>query len=150
MQHAWTGYRDLEVPLQVVEPEKQIQMDKTKLKGLPRLKAALYNSLNGLKDVWKNEEAFRIEAVAFFFSIPIAFWLGSTAFKVSVLCAVVLLILIVEVLNTAVEAVVDRIGPERHELSRIAKDLGSLAVLLASILAGLVWSAALLERLACQ
>lgn len=123
-------------------------MNKTPLKGLPRLKAAWYNSVIGLKDVWKNEEAFRIESIVFMFSIPTAIWLGDTPFKISILCAVVLLILIVEVLNTAVEAVVDRIGPERHELSRIAKDLGSLAVLLASVLAGLVWTAALWERLA--
>ena len=123
-------------------------MEQTPLKGLPRLKAAWFNSMNGLKDVWTNEEAFRIEAVAFFVSIPFAFWLGQTPFQISILCAVVLLILIVEVLNTAVEAVVDRIGPERHELSRIAKDLGSLSVLLASVLAGLVWLAVLLERLA--
>ena len=122
-------------------------MNKPPLNGLPRLKAAWYNSLNGLNDVWKNEEAFRIEAVAFLFSIPLAFWLGDTPFKISILCAVVLLVLVVEVLNTAIEAVVDRIGPERHELSRIAKDLGSLAVLQVSLLAGLVWFAALWEHL---
>lgn len=121
-------------------------MHKTPLKGLPRLVAAWHNSLNGLKDIWRSEEAFRIEAVLFVFCIPIAFWIGETAFHISVLCAVVLLILIVEVLNTAVEAVVDRIGMEHHELSRIAKDLGSLAVLLAALLAGMVWIAAVFDR----
>ncbi len=121
-------------------------MNKTPLKGWPRLKAAWFNSVNGLGDVWRNEEAFRIEAIAFLASIPFAIWIGETPFRISILLGSVLLILIVEVLNTAVEAVVDRIGPERHELSRIAKDLGSLAVLLASLLAGIIWIAAAYER----
>lgn len=127
--------------------EKRLnEMEKTRLKGLPRLKAAWFNSLNGLRDVWKNEEAFRIETAALVASIPFAVWLGETAFSVAILCGAVLLILIVEVLNTAVEAVVDRIGPEHHELSRIAKDLGSLAVVMASMLAGMIWLAALFDR----
>jgi diacylglycerol kinase (ATP) len=121
-------------------------MEKARLTGFPRLKAAWFNSLNGLKDVWKTEEAFRIEAAALIASVPFAYWLGETVFNAAILCGVVLLILIVEVLNTAVEAVVDRIGPERHELSRIAKDLGSLAVVMASVLAGIIWLAALYDR----
>ncbi|MEO0750686.1 MAG: diacylglycerol kinase [Pseudomonadota bacterium] len=123
-------------------------MEETHLKGFSCLKAAWFNSTNGPKDVWKNEEAFRIEAVAFFVSIPFAVWLGETPFQISVLCAVVLLTLFAEVQNNTVEAVVDRIGPERHELSRITKELRSLSVLLASVLTGLVWLAVLLKRVA--
>lgn len=123
-------------------------MQNTPLKGWPRLKAAWHNSIAGLKDIWKSEEAFRIEALLFLFSIPFAVWLGDTALQFCLLIGAIMLILIVEVLNTAVESVVDRIGFERHELSRIAKDLGSLAVLLASLLAGLVWLSVLYDRIA--
>ncbi len=128
--------------------QESIHVEKTPLRGLPRLKAAWFNSLNGLRDVWVSEEAFRLETVLLIVSIPLAIYLGETAFQSSILCATILLILIVEVLNTAVEVVVDRIGPEHHELSRIAKDLGSLAVLLASLPAALVWGAVIYERIA--
>lgn len=122
-------------------------METTPLKGFARFRAAWQNSLNGLADMWRSEEAFRLEAKIFIVSIPVAFWLGETVFEVSILCGVVFIILIVEVLNTAIEAVVDRIGSERHELSRIAKDLGSLAVVMAAILAGSVWIALIADRL---
>ncbi len=118
------------------------------LRGLARLRAALRNSLAGLRDIWRGEEAFRIEAVIFALSIPAAIWLGESALSVAALIVSVLMLLIVEILNSAIEAVVDRIGPERHELSRIAKDLGSLAVLLAALAAGLIWLAVLWDRIA--
>ena len=118
------------------------------LRGLTRLRAALRNSLAGLRDIWRGEEAFRIEAVIFALSIPAAIWLGESALSVAALIVSVLMLLIVEILNSAIEAVVDRIGPERHELSRIAKDLGSLAVLLAALAAGLIWLAVLWDRIA--
>ena len=116
------------------------------LKGIPRLIAAYRNSCAGFRDVWRGEEAFRIEFTLFVLSIPAAFWVADDAFKAALLIASVLLLVIIEVLNSAIEAVVDRIGPERHDLSRLAKDLGSLAVLLATILAGLLWLAALYEK----
>ena len=81
-------------------------------------------------------------------SIPAAFWVGDDAFTIALLIASVLMLVIVEVLNSAIEAVVDRIGPERHDLSRMAKDLGSLAVLLATIIPGLLWLAALYQKFA--
>ena len=118
------------------------------LRGVARLRAAFRNSLAGLRDIWRGEEAFRIEAVILVPSIPAAFWLGESALSVAALIVSVLMLLIVEILNSAIEAVVDRIGPERHELSRIAKDLGSLAVLLTALAAGLIWLAALWDRLA--
>ena len=114
------------------------------LKGWDRLVAAAHNSKAGFQDVWKGDEAFRIEIIVLLISIPVAFWVAPNLFATAVLIAAVLLVVIVEVLNSAIEAVVDRIGPERHELSRMAKDLGSLAVLLATILAGILWTAMLI------
>ena len=99
-------------------------------------------------DVWKRTRVERIEAVVFVLCVPAAFWLGESALAVAALIVSVLFLLIVEILNSAIEAVVDRIGPERHELSRIAKDLGSLAVLLATLAAGAIWLAALWDRFA--
>lgn len=112
------------------------------LKGTARLIAAWRNSRAGLRDIWQHEEAFRLEAVVWLISVPLAFVIAD-GFRASVLIAAGLLLLIVEVLNSAIEAVVDRIGPERHELSRMAKDLGSLAVLLATVLVGVLWLGAL-------
>ena len=112
------------------------------LKGLARLKAAYRNSCNGFRDAWTGEEAVRLECMAFLVSIPAAVWIAPDLFTAALLIGSVLFILIVEILNSAIENVVDRIGPERHELSRKAKDMGSLAVLLAALLAGLLWIAA--------
>ena len=108
-----------------------------------RLIAAFGHSLDGLRDIWRGEEAFRIEAICLAASLPVAAWLGETPFHAATLIGSVLLIMIVEVLNSAIESTVDRIGPERHDLSRRAKDLGSLSVLLAVLLALLLWLAAL-------
>lgn len=112
------------------------------LKGAPRLVAAWRNSRAGFRDIWRGEEAFRIEMALWVMSMPVALWLTRDVFAAAVLIAAGLLLLIVEVLNSAIEAVVDRIGTERHDLSRMAKDLGSLAVLMASALLALVWGAA--------
>lgn len=122
-------------------------MAKQPLKGTARLRAAFMNSIQGARDIWNGEEAFRLEVGLLIISVPLAIWLGDDLFQTAVLIAVVLLLLIVEILNSAIEAVVDRIGSERHELSRMAKDFGSLAVLIAAALAGLVWIGALLDRL---
>ena len=117
------------------------------LTGIARLNAALKNSSQGVRDIWRGEEAFRLEVIALIVSLPFAIWLGDTAFQTALLIGVILLLLITEIVNSAIEAVVDRIGPERHELSRIAKDLGSLAVLVATVLVALLWGAALWDRL---
>ncbi|MEM9426620.1 MAG: diacylglycerol kinase [Pseudomonadota bacterium] len=116
------------------------------LKGIARLRAAYVNSMQGARDIWRGEEAFRLEVVLLVISIPLAVWLGEGFFQTAILIGVVMVLLIVEILNSAIEAVVDRIGPERHELSRVAKDLGSLAVLIACVLVGIVWLGALLDR----
>ena len=113
------------------------------LRGFARLSAAWRNSRAGLRDIWRGEEAFRIELICWLVSTPLAFFIADTVFHAAILIAAGLLLMIVEVLNSAIEAVVDRIGPERHDLSRMAKDLGSLAVLGATLLLGLLWLAAL-------
>ena len=113
------------------------------LKGAARVAAAWRNSRAGFTDIWREEEAFRIELVMFIVSIPVAVLITDTALHAALLIAVGLFLLVVEVLNSAIEAVVDRIGPERHELSRKAKDLGSLAVLPSTLLLAVVWLAAL-------
>lgn len=109
------------------------------LKGVARLSAAYRNSKAGFHDIWRTDEAFRQECIVFLISIPFALWISSTLLGAALLVGSLLFVIIIEVLNSAIETVVDRIGTERHELSRIAKDLGSLAVLLSCGLAGLLW-----------
>lgn len=113
--------------------------------GLSRILHAGGYSLAGLKAGW-NETAFRQEALLAMVMIPAAFWVGRHWLEVSMLIATVVLVMITELLNTAVEKTVDRIGPEWHALSKLAKDLGSAAVLLALLLCGGVWLAALYSR----
>ncbi len=115
------------------------------LKGVARLVAAWRNSMAGLRDGWREEEAVRMEIILLILSVPAAFWLAPDIFTAALLVASVLLILIVEFLNSAIENVVDRIGPERHENSRKAKDMGSLAVLLTALLSALLWAATLYQ-----
>jgi diacylglycerol kinase (ATP) len=119
-----------------------------KLKGVRRLYAALLNSLAGGRDIWRTEEAFRIEVALLVLSVPAATWITTDLFERAILIGAVLGIMLAEVINSAIEATVDRIGPERHEKSRIAKDLGSLAVLIAAAIAAILWGAAAFERFA--
>ncbi|AVP57773.1 diacylglycerol kinase [Pulveribacter suum] len=115
--------------------------------GLVRLLHAGRHSLRGLADGW-GEKAFRLEACLAAVLLPLACWLGQGDWvKTALLCATALLVLIVELLNSGIEAVVDRIGPEWHELSRRAKDMGSAAVLLSLLLCGGAFAAALFERM---
>src|SRR5258708_13354314 len=101
--------------------------------GLTRVWHAAGYSLSGLRAGW-NEKAFRQEALAAIVLIPAAFWLGSSWIEVALLAGTVLLVLIVELLNSGIESVVDRISPERHVLSQQAKDTGSAAAMLAPLL----------------
>ena len=93
----------------------------------------------GLKSAWKNELAFRGELVVVAIMFPLGIWLGRSGVERALLIASILLILLTELLNSALEAVVDRIGPERHELSKRAKDMGSAAVFISMVTAALVW-----------
>ncbi len=103
-------------------------------------------SMAGIKAAWKNEQAFRWEAAIVLLMMPVGFWLGRTAVEWALLIASSMSILITELLNSAVEAVVDRIGPERHELSKRAKDLGSAAAFISMITAAVVWGLIAYER----
>ena len=114
-------------------------MNKPNGSGLSRIAKAGICSLQGLKAVYKNEAAFRQELLGFVIFAPLAFWLGDTPLGISLMLAALVLVLLVEVLNSAIEAIVDRIGLEQHELSGRAKDMGSLAVTLAIIIGGIVW-----------
>jgi diacylglycerol kinase (ATP) len=96
-------------------------------------------SLAGLKAAWRNELAFRQEVLALILIAPAALWLGKTGLERALLLGVWLLVLIVELINSSLEAAVDRIGLDAHELSGRAKDLGSAAVLCALVLAAVVW-----------
>lgn len=112
--------------------------------GVRRLFRAGINSVNGLRGAWKSEEAVRLEVLLIAVAIPAAFWLAGDAVERALLVASVVLVLLVELLNTAIEYTVDRIGPEHHELSGMAKDIGSAAVLVSLLLAVFVWLSILL------
>jgi diacylglycerol kinase (ATP) len=113
--------------------------------GLTRLIHALGYSISGLK-VGIQEPAFQQEVIAAVILIPAAFWVGQTWLESAFLISVVVLMMIVELLNTGIERSIDRIGPEWHELSKTAKDLGSAAVLLSLLLCAGVWIAALYSK----
>ncbi|WP_019212314.1 diacylglycerol kinase [Yersinia massiliensis] len=109
------------------------------LTGLTRIYKAAGYSAKGLIATWHNEAAFRQEAVVALVAIILAFWLDLDAVARILLIGSVVLVIIIEVINSAIEAVVDRIGSEFHELSGRAKDMGSAAVFLAVLLAVFVW-----------
>lgn len=113
--------------------------------GLHRLWHATEYSLQGLRTAW-GETAFRQEAIAALVLVPAAFWLGRGWVEIALLAGTVVLLMVVELLNTGIEAAIDRIGPEWHELSKRAKDMGSAAVLLSLLLCAGVWGAALYQR----
>lgn len=114
-------------------------------RGLSRLWHAFGYSLAGLRAGWQ-ETAFRQEAIAAIVLVPLAFVVGRTWTEISLLSGTVLLVMMVELLNTGVESAIDRIGPEWHELSKRAKDMGSAAVLLSLLLCGGTWIAAIISR----
>lgn len=108
-------------------------------KGLKRFVNAIFFSFAGFKATWVHEEAFRQEVLAFIMAVPLAFWLTDNNIERVLLIASVVLVMVVELLNSAVEAVVDRIGVEYHELAGRAKDIGSAAVMLTIMLALATW-----------
>ncbi|MDX1443584.1 MAG: diacylglycerol kinase [Gammaproteobacteria bacterium] len=117
-------------------------MDNTK--GIPRLVRAMKATLAGLKWAAKNEEAVQLELFGLLFFIPLGLWLGDNGVERALLVGSVFLVLLVEIINTGIEAAIDRIGPERHELSGVAKDLGSAAVFIALVMAAITWALLLL------
>ena len=113
--------------------------------GLNRIWHATGYSIAGLRAGW-NEKAFRQEALAAFVLVPLSFWLGHGWVEVALLAGSVVIVMIVELLDTGIETAIDRIGPEWHDLSKRAKDMGSAAVLLSLLLCIGIWSAAILQR----
>ncbi len=113
--------------------------------GLKRLVLAFGYSSQGFKAGW-GEPAFRQEALTALMLLPLALWLGNTWLEQAVLVGAVVAVMVVELLNTAIEAAIDRVGPEWHDLSKKAKDLGSAAVLMSLVFCALVWTAALWHK----
>jgi diacylglycerol kinase (ATP) len=114
--------------------------------GLRRIFSAFFYSIDGFKAAWKNEHAFRQELLLVIVGIAIALALPVSAFEKLMLIVVLLLVLVVELINSAIEAVVDRISLDRHELSKNAKDFGSAAVLLTLLIALATWVVVLFNR----
>ena len=115
-------------------------------KGWRRVVRAAGHSWAGLQAAWRHESAFRQESVLFALLLPLGLWLGQNWLERAALIGVAALVLIVELLNSAVENAIDRISLDQHELSKRAKDLGSAAVLVSLLLCGGVWTAALWAR----
>lgn len=116
-------------------------------RGLNRVTHAFGYSLAGLKAGW-HETAFRQEAILAVLMLPAAFWLGQGWLETAALAGTVVLVMVVELLNTGIESAIDRIGPEWHDLSKRAKDMGSAAVLLSLLLCAGTWGGALWTRFA--
>jgi diacylglycerol kinase (ATP) len=119
--------------------------ERVKPTGLTRLLRAFGNSFRGFIGAFREEAAFRQELALATVVIPGGLWLGQTGVERALLVAPMLLILIVELLNSAVEAAIDRIGTEHNELSGLAKDIGSAAVFAAFILLGSMWLLVLMD-----
>jgi diacylglycerol kinase (ATP) len=115
--------------------------------GVQRLINATRYSLEGLAAAARHEAAFRQELLLAAVLVPLGLWLGNDGVERALLVGSVLMVLVVELLNSAVEAVVDRASPEHHELAKRAKDYGSAAVMIALAVTGLVWVLLLLPRL---
>ena len=123
-------------------------MGKPGITGIRRILNAAVYSAQGFAHAWRHEAAFRQEVALTVVLTPIALWLGRSPVERAMLIGVCLLVLIVEFLNSAVEAAIDRFGGEQHELSGRAKDLGSAAVMMSLILLALVWGSVVYERFA--
>ncbi|MEJ2529891.1 MAG: diacylglycerol kinase [Gammaproteobacteria bacterium] len=114
--------------------------------GLQRIINAWGYSMAGFRACFKHEEALRQETYALVFLIPLGLWIGDTGVERALLVASLLQVPLVELLNSAIEAVVDRFGGEHHKLSGRAKDIGSAAVFLSIVLATVVWVLVLSPR----
>ena len=121
-------------------------IDRYKPRGATRLVRAVGASWRGLRGAFREEAAFRQELGFAALVIPLGLWLGHTGVERALLVGPVLLILVVELINSAIEATVDRIGFERHALAGLAKDIGSAAVFMSFVLFGAVWLLVLLGR----
>lgn len=114
--------------------------------GIARIVKATGYTWAGLMAAWRQEAAFRQETMLLLTMIFAAPWIGRTIPEQAMLIGVGIMVLVVELLNSAIEAAIDRIGHDAHDLSAIAKDMGSAAVFLSLCVAGLVWLAVLADR----
>jgi diacylglycerol kinase (ATP) len=114
--------------------------------GLSHVVKACGYSMQGLKAAWQYEEAFRLELLALIVMLPAALWLGGNGVERALLVGSLLLVLLVELINSAIEAVVDRVGIEHHTLAGRAKDIGSAAVFMALMHVAAVWGLVLYDR----
>ncbi|SQI35546.1 Diacylglycerol kinase [Leminorella richardii] len=114
--------------------------------GLTRIVKAAGYSWKGLCAAWRHEAAFRQESILFIVAAAVACWLDVSLVERILLIGSVALMVVFELLNSAIEAVVDRIGSERHELSGRAKDMGSAAVLIAALIALFIWGSILYQH----
>jgi diacylglycerol kinase (ATP) len=114
--------------------------------GIDRIVHATRNSANGLRMAYTGESAFRQETWLAAVMLPASFWLGRTAIEIALLAGTVMLVLIVELLNSAVEAVVDRVSFDWHDLSKRAKDIASAAVLLSLLTCSAMWLTVIAQR----
>lgn len=117
-------------------------------RGLRRVVQATRYSIAGLASAFRHENAFREEVLLALVMLPLSIWIGRNWVEIALLAGSVVLVLVVELLNSAVEAAVDRVSLDLHELSKRAKDYGSAAVMLSLLLCGVIWAGALLQRLA--
>jgi len=127
-------------------PEKNLPQEISGFKskgGMKRIFSAMLYSFDGLVSAWKYEHSFRQELIVVAIGVIVALLLPISAFQKLLLIIVLVLVLIVELINSAIEAVVDRVSLERHTLSKNAKDYGSAAVLLACLIALATWSVVL-------
>jgi diacylglycerol kinase (ATP) len=124
--------------------------DRAKPTGFTRMFRAFGASVQGLSGAFREEAAFRQELALAVVVIPVGLWLGQNGIERVLLIAPMFIVLIVELINSAIEATVDRIGLERHKLSGLAKDIGSAAVLLSLLLLAVVWLLILWPRFAVQ
>lgn len=122
------------------------EINKPGKRGLIHIIQATGYSMKGLKAAVKYEEAFRLELLAMVVMLPLAIWLGEGAVERALLIGTLMLVLVVELINSALEAVVDRVGVEHHELSGRAKDIGSAAVFVAMLNVVVVWGIVLYQR----
>lgn len=121
-------------------------MDENKT-GLKRIYNAFFYSIDGYRACFRTEAAFRQEVFASFVIVPLAFILASTGVELALMLGSWGLVMIVEVLNSAVERAIDRISQERHELSKEAKDMGSAAVMGAIFLCAVIWTCIMLPKI---
>lgn len=121
-------------------------MGKTGVTGIQRIINAAGYSWKGIRSAYRHEAAFRQELWMAILLVPAGIYLGATFLDKAILVCSVLFVLVVELLNSAIESVVDRISDEHHELAGRAKDMGSAAVLFALIMTAIAWAAVLFEH----